>query len=186
MTKNQNRMSFVLTVLLVIMFYSFVSTNNSIAATATRFTDNGNGTVTDNTTNLVWLKDANCTDTVGGIDRTVKSGFLTWTNAITWSDNLSSGACGLSDGSTVGQWRLPNRRELQSLFDRSFAYPALTAGHPFTTPFTIATTYGTFCWTSSTYVGNSGYAWLLRTESGLVVNDRYSLYACVWPVRDGL
>src|SRR5512139_2423823 len=34
-----------------------------------RFTDNRDGTVTDNLTRLIWLKDANCTDTVGGIDR---------------------------------------------------------------------------------------------------------------------
>ncbi len=31
-----------------------------IAAPSPRFTDNGNGTVTDNLTGLVWLKDGNC------------------------------------------------------------------------------------------------------------------------------
>ena len=35
-----------------------------------RFTDNGDGTITDNLTGLMWLKDANC------------FGSQTWTNAL--------------------------------------------------------------------------------------------------------
>ena len=34
-----------------------------------RFTDNGNDTVTDNTTGLIWLKDANCFDRSIGMRR---------------------------------------------------------------------------------------------------------------------
>jgi hypothetical protein len=52
-----------------------------------RFTDNANGTVTDNLTGLVWLKNANCADTVGGI----AGGAMTWANAITRSNNLATG-----------------------------------------------------------------------------------------------
>jgi hypothetical protein len=78
-----------------------------------RFTDNNNGTVTDHLTGLIWLKDANCSDTVGGISKPL--GTLKWADALTWSNKLAGGKCGLIDGSTAGQWRLPNVKELLSL-----------------------------------------------------------------------
>lgn len=78
-----------------------------------RFKDNNNGTVTDNSTGLIWLKDANCADTADNI--TKPGGRLTWANALTWTKALASGVCGLSDGSTTGQWRLPKDVELKSL-----------------------------------------------------------------------
>lgn len=96
---------------------------------APRFIDNKNGTVTDNLTGLIWLKDANCTDTAGGVVRT--NGLLNWQSALTWSNNLANGKCGLSDNSVAGDWRLPNIIELRSLIDYSRHDPALPAGHPF-------------------------------------------------------
>jgi len=85
-----------------------------------RFTDNGNGTVSDNLTGLTWLKNASCL------------GVQTWPNALAAANTLSSGACGLTDGSVAGDWRLPNRNELTSLLDLETFGPALPAGHPFT------------------------------------------------------
>jgi hypothetical protein len=79
-----------------------------------RFTDNDDGTVTDNLTGLIWLENANC---VGG---------LTWANALTAANALASGSCGLTDGSVAGDWRLPNVKELQSLIDFGFVNPALS------------------------------------------------------------
>jgi hypothetical protein len=70
-----------------------------------RWVDNGNGTVTDILTGLVWLKQANCIN-------------LAWAAAVAAVNNLSSGQCGLTDGSTPGQWRMPNRNEMQSMADR--------------------------------------------------------------------
>lgn len=68
-----------------------------------RFVDNGNGTVTDTLTDLVWLKNADCYGAVG------------WQQALTSARDLANGACGLTDNSTVGTWRLPNRTELLSI-----------------------------------------------------------------------
>ena len=51
----------------------------------------------DDLTGLVWLKNANCTDTVGGVIKS--SGILSWTNALTWTSSLAAGNCGLTDGS---------------------------------------------------------------------------------------
>ena len=58
------------------------------------FSDNGNGTVTDANTGLVWLKNANC------------FGKVTWQAAMDAAAVLADGQCGLTDGSTAGQWRL--------------------------------------------------------------------------------
>ncbi len=84
-----------------------------------RFTDNGNGTVTDNLTNLVWVEDANC------------FGTKDWVTALADVNGLANGQCGLNDASEAGDWRLPNRRELFSLIDDSQSSPALPSGHSF-------------------------------------------------------
>ena len=68
--------------------------------------DNGNGTVTDTVTGLIWMKQADCIND-------------TWTGAIAKVNSLASGQCGLTDGSTAGSWRMPNRHEMQSLADRA-------------------------------------------------------------------
>jgi hypothetical protein len=146
--------------------------------TLSGFTDNGDGTVTDKLTGLIWLKNANCTDTVGGISRT--NGYLTWVDALTWSNSLASGSCGLTDGSAAGLWRLPNLNELRSLIDPSRTRPALPAGHPFT-----GVPDGGY-WSASTYAGDTSYAWAVVTLDG---NVQYTVKTFgsyfVWPVRGG-
>ena len=131
-----------------------------------RFTTNGDGTVTDKRTGLIWLQNANCW------------GFKTWS----WSFNsvvaLANGSCGLSDGSVAGDWRLPNREELASLVDRSMYGPALSDGHPF-----INVQSG-FYWSSSTYASDAGgSAWGASVNVGHeYINNKVSYYY-VWPVR---
>jgi len=84
-----------------------------------RFTDNGDGTVTDHLTGLIWLKNANC------------FGLLNWSAALDVSNNLADGQCGLIDGSSPGDWHLPNVLEFFSLFDFGNESPPLPAEHPF-------------------------------------------------------
>jgi len=146
-----------------------------------RFTDNSNGTITDNLTGLIWLKDAGCFATVGGITKGTDAATsdLTWTNALIWSNSLTSGSCGLTDGSPVGDWRLPNINELESLVDLQNANPAIPAGHPFIN--VQANGY----WSSSSYADFTGYAWLVKMVYGYVdVGNKGSGYY-VWPVRAG-
>ena len=133
-----------------------------------RFTDNLDGTVTDNLTGLIWLKNANC------------FGNRTWTNALSDSNSLANGSCSLTDSSSAGDWRLPNINELHSLVDLTKSNPALPTGHPFTG------VQSYYYWSSTTYESFPNYAWDVDMSSGYVDNtfkDGYSHY--VWPVRGG-
>jgi hypothetical protein len=84
-----------------------------------RFRDDGDGTVTDHLTGLVWLQNAN------------RYGEQAWTESLDATAALKDGDCGLSDGSVAGDWRVSNLKELQSLFDYDRTYPSIAAGHPF-------------------------------------------------------
>jgi len=137
-------------------------------STDPRFTDNGDGTVKDNLTGLIWLKNANC------------FGYLQWYDAVARPNTLASGACGLSDGSAAGAWRLPNIKELQSLIDFAQIYPALPAGHPFS--MVQSSTY----WSSTTNLYNQSLAWGVFLPSGDVYYASFKYYHYfVWPVRGG-
>ncbi len=160
--------------------------------TASRFTDNRDGTVTDTLTGLVWLKDADCRDTVGGIAR--EGGLLTWSAALTWSNNLASGKCGLSDNSVAGEWRLPNINELRSLVDYSRHDPALSPGHPFvnvrsawywsstSNPVSTSGAFNVGMSRGSVHV-SSKFRPVVGGESRVGIKSRDGLG--VWPVRDG-
>ena len=139
-----------------------------------RFLDNANGTVTDRLTGLIWLKNANCA---------VVSP-KTFDDALTSVATLASGACGLSDGSKAGEWRVPNRTELLSLIDRSKSNPALLIGHPFDN--VVNDMYRT----STSYAGGSGnMAWTVHLGGGFANgyygNGYKNNLISVWPVRAG-
>ena len=131
-----------------------------------RFTDNTNGTVTDNLTGLIWLKNANC------------FGVLAWATALSAANTLNSGECGLTDGSVEGTWRLPNVREMQSLVDYGRSDPSLPSGHPFTG------VQSSLYW-SSTTTANTAQAWLVVLFFGNVNFDAKTSLYYVWPVRGG-
>lgn len=148
---------------------------------AQRFTDKGNGTVTDNLTGLIWLQHATC------------FGTRTWANALSDCAALASGACGLSDGSIAGDWRLPNIKELLSLLDYAFAGPPVSnaagtgkwsAGDAFTNIIFAPGNY----WTSSTcaYYSSGLYAWKVDMYHGRTTDENLKTELnYVWPVRGG-
>ena len=149
-----------------------------VAWPSPRFTDNGNGTVTDNLTGLIWLKNANC------------FGIKKWSDALSACNTLVSGQCGLTDGSSAGSWRLPNRFELESLLDLAYSTPTLSNaagtakwsdGDAFT-----GVQSGYFYWSSTTIAGLTDYAWNVNLDVGYVDDGAKMLEPYyVWPVRSG-
>ena len=71
---------------------------------ANHFTDNSDGTITDNLTQLVWQKVPN-------------ANIFSWENALAYAENLTIG--------TNSDWRLPNIKELQSLNDEGRTNPSV-------------------------------------------------------------
>jgi hypothetical protein len=149
-----------------------------------RFTNNNNGTVLDNKTGLIWLANANA------------FGQQTWAQALAACNTLASGAAGLTDGSTAGQWRLPNVCELQSLCYYGYFNPALSndagaaqwssgAGSSFTGIQLYNGITGGYYWTSTTYTENFGNAWFLYMYDGGVNDSPKTATYYVWPVRGG-
>lgn len=142
-----------------------------VAWPSPRFTDNGNGTATDNLTGLIWLKDAAC------------MGQRQWSDSLTQIGALNAGRDFYCDdywSGTFDDWRLPNVRELFSLADFSSA-AGLPSGHPFTG------VQSDFYWSSTTTVGYPDIAWIV-TVSGYVwpeVLGGKAKYWHVWPVRCG-
>jgi hypothetical protein len=138
-----------------------------VASSNPRFTDNYDGTVTDNLTGLIWLRNANC------------FGNKIWTGALSDCNGLADAACGLSDGSSAGDWRLPNIKELQSLIDFSQTAPALPSGHPFT-----GLQIDNY-WSGTTWANGSELAWGVSSDVGFMYYiDKNNNYY-VWPVRGG-
>ena len=156
-----------------------------VAWPPTRFTDNSDGTVTDNLTGLIWLKNANCAVLAKN-----------WNTAVDYCAALydgctncfGTGDCGLSDDSEAGAWRLPNVKELQSLIDFGWYNPALsdaagtakwTDGDAFTD--VQSASY----WSSTTIAGDTTYAWYVYLYYGHVGYDYKTVAHYVWPVRGG-
>ena len=86
---------------------------SSIAAGGSRFTDNGNGTITDTQTGLMWLKDANCF----GKMETYKGAFEIIGN---FNINPKKFSCE-SYSASYADWHVPTLEEIQSLVSASLA-----------------------------------------------------------------
>jgi quinol monooxygenase YgiN len=132
-----------------------------------RFTDNGNGSVTDNLTGLIWLKDAG------------RIGTKSWGDALEACSKLAADNRALNDGSMAGDWRLPNLFELRSLVDYSQHSPALPLNNPFQNVRT------SLYWSSTTVASAPNLARFVFIGIGPSVWDHKSVMLNVWPVRGG-
>jgi len=128
------------------------------------YTDNGDGTITDNRTGLMWVKDGNSAGCINGSS-------TTWESALTFCEGLSY--AGYSD------WRLPNRRELMSIVDYGDQSPAIN------TTYCPNTKTNYYYWTSTTYVLVSSAAWSVAFDAGGVNLSNKTGTGYVRPERAG-
>ena len=116
---------------------------SSTTIIANHFTDNSDGTITDNLTQLVWQKVPN-------------ANIFSWENALAYAENLTIG--------TNSDWRLPNIKELQSLNDESRTNPSVNT--------TFFTGIGVKNYWSSTSLPNViTKAWYWNTTFGVTTYD---------------
>ena len=134
-------------------------------ACTTGYCDNDDGTITDSTTGLVGLKNANC---FGG---------LNWDAALSAAANLASGQCGLTDGSSVGDWRLLTKDEL--LIYVAWKYSGQFIGVQASAEFNNY-------WSSTNDTNSTGKAWDAHLVGDNVLSHDKNLSFFVWPVRGGL
>jgi hypothetical protein len=153
-----------------------------------RYVDCGNGTVHDTVTNLIWLKDASC---LGELD------YAAANNA---AAGLEDGKCGLTDGSSPGDWRLPTKEEWEATVARAKELGCTYLGEK--DPPSLTNTPGTDCYsdgpqpfknvTTGHYRSSTAnaeapsVAWIVHLYGGGMSGDTdKSTDRYVWPVRGG-
>ncbi len=112
------------------------------------FYNNGDGTVTDSRTGLVWLQAPLDADNDGNAD------------TVTWQEALAKAVA--SDSAGFTDWRLPNRNELQSIVDYRWHHPAIDSRM-------FPNVIGGNFWTSTTDTFSSpAYAYAVDFTGGAV------------------
>jgi hypothetical protein len=106
------------------------------------YSNNGDGTVTDNITGLTW-------------QQAVPSAAYTWANAVAYCPTLT--LAGHND------WRLPSAVELMSIVDLGQLSPSINGTYFPSTP-------SNYFWSSSPVAGSPSYAWLVDFTNGFTDN----------------
>lgn len=112
---------------------------------SSRFIDNKNGTITDLSTNLTWIK-------------TPTSQTYTWEEALNYAENLSFGS---SD-----EWRLPNIKELESIRNDFTSNPAVDQSI-----FQIPSTTKKLWSSTSLIIKDNSKSWFWDTQFGITTYE---------------
>jgi len=133
-----------------------------------RFTDNEDGTITDNASGLMWVKDPS--QLGGNFGTPGNPGQMDWEDAI--DECLALDYAGHDD------WRLPNIKELLSIVDYS-----KTSGPLIDNAFTcVSDRY----WSSSTRAQYTTSSWIMEFDDGWVQNSGKTNTYYLRPVRLGI
>jgi hypothetical protein len=158
------------------------------AGGALRYTDHGDGTITDENTGLMWEKKSD------------DGGLHDQHNAFVWEGNGSQETIWdwLEDVNAEGgagfaghdDWRVPNVKELASLLDldgsRPTVDPALHTGcTPGCTVTTCSCTIDASHWTSTTFAATELFAWDVGFDIGFILIDEKAFPKPVRLVRGG-
>jgi len=129
-----------------------------------RYVDCRNGTITDTVTGLIWLKQADCLEAKD------------YAAANRVAATLQERRCGLRDGSSKGDWRLPTEAEWRTtLSPLSGLESTLFTG-----------VQAALYWSSSTNADRPDTAWAADFQAGTVLTETKSSVHYGWPVRGHL
>lgn len=117
--------------------------------------DNGDGTISDLRSGLVWQQCASGSSGAGCSSGAAAT--YSWNNALAYCNALVLG--GQTD------WRLPNVKELHSIVD-----PARYSGATINTTYFPATPAADF-WTSTTLQGTPSMAWYVQFSVGIAMTS---------------
>ena len=143
------------------------------AGGALAYVDNGDGTITDLNTHLMWEK------------KSADGSIHGWDNPYTWAGAFTTFIVGLNAGGGFAghtDWRLPNVKELQGIINYQNVVPPVSAAFnancaPGCTVTTCSCTQSGGYWSSTTYQLGPNSAWsVFFLDGGMNGNDK----------RDGL
>ena len=165
-----------------------------------------NGTVTDNRSGLIWLAHADCFGEVDWHDAMeIVAGLSDQDDSFCTEFSLTPTECdcGLSDGSSPGEWRLPSISEWRAMVNDALG----EGGDPgcIADPLTITNDIGDACrgaigsgssfanvqtanyYSSNTFADNTAVAWVLNLSGGNAVGSNKASPPDdhMWPVRGG-
>lgn len=109
---------------------------SGVAFAEGRYKDNGNGTITDSKTNLMWQQQDDGNE-------------MMWRDAINYCENLKLGG--------QGKWRLPSKDELESLVNNQLI--------PMIDPIFTGTKSSNY-WSSTTDASSTSSAWVVAFSGG--------------------
>jgi len=147
------------------------------------YTDNGDGTITDNNTGLTWEKKSD--------DGTIHDKDTSYS----WENAFAVHVAGLNTANFAGHndWRLPNVKELQSIVNYQVPFPGPVVSSAFNTGCTPGATVlaGSCCgatdyWSSTTDAFDSDFAWTVIFHFGEVDQEGKNQISHVRAVRGGL
>jgi len=137
-----------------------------------RFVDNGDGTMTDNLTGLMWLKDGSC------------FGKKKWNDALSSIENFNINPDNYNCDeylTNYTDWRLPNINEIESLINYGEADISNWLNSQ-----GLTNVESSYYWSSTTKSAYSKRAGVVKFD-GNVVTDKYKTdILFIWPVRAGI
>ena len=162
------------------------------AGGALRYQNNGDGTITDLNTGLMWEQKIRDAVTAKGLHDVTLT--FPWDSALTtiwdWLEEVNTeGGTGLGG---QNDWRIPNVKELQSIVDYGTFNPAVDVAFN-NGPGMLATCSVAECsltmssnyWSATTFAVFPANAWVVNFFSGFVDDDGKSVARFVRAVRGG-
>jgi hypothetical protein len=136
--------------------------------TGAHFTDNGNNTITDNATGLMWIKNPVL----------LGAGWVVSPTAPTKDFDTAIDDCIALNYAGYSDWRLPNVNEMNSIMNFGGSWPVIyTAFWP--------NLGGGSWWSSTSYMGWLGAAYIPDMDNGFSNFEFKSAKHYVLPVRGG-